>query len=162
VVELKNIKWLILDVDGVMTDGSLYYSSKGEQYKVFNVKDGLGIIRVKQLGVKVAVISGRGCDALLVRLNELGFDEILVNRPDKGSAFNDLYKKYGDTVNNSACIGDDLPDLELFQMCKIGIAVNDAVAEVKDKADLILSIAGGKGAVREACDLIYNAISSTD
>jgi len=157
VVELKNIKWLILDVDGVMTDGRLFYSSQGEEYKVFNVKDGLGIFNVKQLGIKVAVISGRGCSALQYRLDELGVDEVIMNRPDKGSAFQSLYDKYGDSILKSVCIGDDLPDLELFQRCKVGIAVNDAVNEVKKLADIVLNTKGGYGAVREACDLLCRA-----
>jgi 3-deoxy-D-manno-octulosonate 8-phosphate phosphatase (KDO 8-P phosphatase) len=157
VVELKNIKWLILDVDGVMTDGRLIYSSQGEEYKVFNVKDGLGILNVRRLGVKVAVISGRGCQALKFRLDELGIDEIIMNRPDKGSAFKWLREKYGDSTLDSVCIGDDLPDLELFESCKVGVAVNDAVEEVKKAASILLNQKGGCGAVRELCDLLCKA-----
>lgn len=151
----KGIKWVFFDVDGVMTDGRLYYSSAGEEYKVFNVKDGLGILNLKSLGIKVGVISGRGCDALLRRLEELKFDEVLINRPDKGNAFDDLRTKYGDEVFSSVCVGDDLPDLELFQKCRFGLAVNDATTEVIETADLVLKRKGGYGAVREACDLIF-------
>lgn len=151
----KGIKWVFFDVDGVMTDGRLYYSSAGEEYKVFNVKDGLGILNLRSIGVKVGVISGRGCEALDRRLKELGFDEILTNRPDKGRAFDTLLEKYGDEIKNSACVGDDLPDLELFERCRFGFAVNDAVDELIDGADLVLKKNGGYGAVREACDLIY-------
>lgn len=151
----RGVKWVFFDVDGVMTDGRLYYSSTGEEYKVFNVKDGLGILNLKSLGIKVCVISGRGCDALLRRLEELKFDEVLINRPDKGNAFDDLRKKYGDEVLDSACVGDDLPDLELFSKCKFSIAVKDAVPEVSSCADIVLEKNGGNAAVRELCDLIY-------
>lgn len=156
-VELENVKWLILDVDGVMTDGMLFYSSNGEEYKVFNVKDGLGIMNVKKLGVKVAVISGRGCEALQYRLDELGIDEIFMNRPDKGAVFELLVEKYGSEVLESICVGDDLPDLQLFKRCNASVAVNNAVDEVKERADIVLCRAGGDGAVREICDLICKA-----
>jgi len=150
----KDIKWVFFDVDGVLTDGRLYYSSAGEDYKVFNVKDGLGILNLKALGIKVGIISGRGCEALLRRLEELKIDEVLINRPDKANAFEDLRVKYGDEILNSVCVGDDLPDLELFQKCRFGLAVSDAVTEVIERADLVLERKGGYGAVREACDLI--------
>ncbi len=151
----KGVNWVFFDVDGVLTDGRLYYSSVGEEYKVFNVKDGLGILNLKSLGIKIGVISGRGGDALLRRLEELKVNEVVINRPDKGNAFNELLKKYGDEVLNSVCVGDDLPDLELFQKCRFGFAVNDAVPEVIEHADIVLKKNGGYGAVREACDLIF-------
>ena len=161
-LDLKNIKWLILDVDGVMTDGRLYYSGNGEECKVFNVKDGLGIFRVRQAGIKVAVISGRGNHALRLRLEELKIDEILMKRPDKGAAFDELYKKHGDGFLDSLCLGDDLPDLELFQRCRYGIAVADAVQEVASSADLVLSKKGGEGVVRELCDLLYQCCKRSE
>lgn len=157
-LEFHDIKWLILDVDGVMTDGRLLYSSSGEEYKIFNVKDGLGIHNLKRAGIRVAVISGRGCAALMVRLNELAIDEKIINRPDKGKVFDELYKKYGDELLDSICVGDDLPDLELFSRCKYGAAVSDAVSEVKASADLVLHSAGGQGAVRELCDSICSSL----
>lgn len=153
-MNLNGTKWLFLDVDGVMTDGRLYYDASGEQIKVFNVKDGLGIKNVRDAGVKVGIISGRGCEALLRRLEELECDEIYVNRPDKGKVFQELKEKYGDEVLDSVCLGDDLPDLELYEACRYGIAVNDAVDELIDCADLVLKRKGGEGAVRELCDLL--------
>jgi 3-deoxy-D-manno-octulosonate 8-phosphate phosphatase (KDO 8-P phosphatase) len=156
-IKFDCVKWLILDVDGVLTDGRLYYSDKGEEYKVFNVKDGLGISRLRERGVKVAVISGRGNKALKNRLVELFIDEIILNRPDKGNVFRELFLKHGDEITHSICLGDDLPDLELFQECRYSVAVADAVNDVMNSADLILRKKGGDGAVRELCDILVKS-----
>jgi 3-deoxy-D-manno-octulosonate 8-phosphate phosphatase (KDO 8-P phosphatase) len=153
---LSELKWLFLDVDGVLTDGRLFYSPTGEKFKIFNVKDGLGLKRLKATGVKVGVISGRGNKALLNRLEELKIDEIIMNRPDKGNVFKELTQKIGNDINYSAIIGDDLPDLELFRLCAVSIAVKDAIDAVKDMADIVLTKDGGDGAVREACELIID------
>lgn len=146
--------WLFLDVDGVMTDGTLIYSSLGEEIKKFNVLDGLGIMKVLNSGTKVAVISGRGCEALRKRLEELKITEVFLNYPNKVKAFEALYEKYGDEIKNSAHIGDDEPDLDLFALVKYKVTVPNAHDSVLSAADLILSKRGGEGAVREFCDKI--------
>lgn len=150
----KNLKWVFFDIDGVMTDGNLYYSANGEELKVFNVKDGHGLKMLKNSGIKIAIISGRGNEALKNRLEEMKIDIAVYNRSDKGLAFDELEKKLGSEIRNSICVGDDLPDLELFERCKLGFAVANAVDEVKEKADYILKTDGGKGAVREVCEMI--------
>lgn len=154
---LKNIKWVIFDIDGVMTDGKLYYGSSGEELKVFNVKDGHGLKMLKNAGVKMAVISGRGTKALEQRVKEMKIDVAIYNRSDKGVAFDELEKKFGSEIKNSICVGDDLPDLELFEKCKLGFAVANAVDEVKEEANFILKNNGGEGAVRELCEMVVKA-----
>jgi YrbI family 3-deoxy-D-manno-octulosonate 8-phosphate phosphatase len=149
-------EWGIFDVDGVFTDGSLFYGPNGEMFKVFNVKDGHGIKLLKKLGIKMAVISGKGDLAVEKRLNDLQFDDYIFNRNDKGAALDELAKKHGDSIYNSFCIGDDLPDLELFNKCKFSFAVGDAVSEVKNNADHLLKQKGGKGAVREMATYILD------
>lgn len=144
---LKNIQWVIFDIDGVMTDGKLYYGSSGEELKVFNVKDGTGLKMLKKAGIKMAVISGRGTRALEQRVREMKIDVATYNRSDKGLAFDELEKELGSEIRNSICVGDDLPDLELFEKCKLGFAVANAVDEVKEKADFVLKTNGGEGAV---------------
>lgn len=154
---LNEIEWVFFDIDGVMTDGRLYYGPNGEEFKVFNVKDGLGLKLLKEVGVKLAVISGRGNKALAKRLNELSFDIIIVNRNDKGKVFDELKSKIGSEIENSICVGDDLPDLELFDRCRMGFAVFNAMHVVKEKSNYVLTTKGGHGAVRELCDMIVEA-----
>lgn len=148
------LDWLFLDVDGVLTDGRLVYTENGEETKIFHVLDGYGIMKVLLSGIKIAIISGRGCLALERRLAELNVTEVYTNCPQKEVAFNSLLKKYGDEVYNSAHIGDDEPDLALFKFVKFKVAVANAHDKVLSEADLILKRNGGYGAVREFCDLI--------
>ncbi|AGR76976.1 3-deoxy-D-manno-octulosonate 8-phosphate phosphatase [Aliarcobacter butzleri 7h1h] len=156
---LREIEWVFFDVDGVMTDGKLYYGPNGEEHKVFNVKDGHGLKMIKDAGIKIAVISGRGNDALLQRLSEMKFDIIKINRSDKGNVFNELFEEYGNQIENSIAIGDDIPDLEIFARTKLGFAVANAVTEVKNQADVILDTNGGEGAIRELCEIILSSRS---
>jgi 3-deoxy-D-manno-octulosonate 8-phosphate phosphatase (KDO 8-P phosphatase) len=148
------LDWLFLDVDGVLTDGRLVYTENGEETKIFHVLDGYGIMKVLQSGIKVAIISGRGCLALEHRLTELNVTEVYTNCPQKEVAFNSLLKKYGDEVYNSAHIGDDEPDLALFKFVRCKVAVANAHDSVLNEADVVLKRNGGHGAVREFCDLI--------
>ncbi len=152
--KIIELEWLLLDVDGVLTDGSIIYDDNGKEIKRFNVKDGYGITLLKETGIKVGVISGRGGKALQKRLNEMRLDDVSLNNPKKAKALKELEKKYGNSIYKSAFIGDDLPDLEVFNSVSIKVAVSNAVNEVKNNADIVLSNSGGDGAVREFCDLI--------
>ena len=158
---IAKIKWLFLDVDGVLTNGTLVYSSNGEEIKLFSVYDGHGIKMIRDMGVKVGVVSGRGSRALEFRLRELEIDCVVMNRNDKAKAFEEIAEKFGKSVYQSAHIGDDLPDLEIFKSVDIKIAVNNAVEQVRQAADLCLNKNGGNGAVREFCDL-YLAYQNND
>ena len=156
-INLKKIKWIFLDVDGVLTDGRLFYTKDGEEIKVFHVHDGYGIQMIRSLGIQVGVISGRGCPALEMRLTELGVDYFILNRNDKREALNEIASIFGSDVYLSAHIGDDIPDLKIFENILIKVAVKNAVAEVANAADICLSKKGGYGAVREFCDMVLDA-----
>ena len=154
--KLKNlkIKLLILDVDGVLTDGKLYYSDSGIETKSFDVKDGLGLKLLLKRGVEIAIISGRKSIATKNRMRDLGIKHVYLGISDKTIVFNRLKKNLGIKNENIACVGDDLPDFPLMQEVGFSIAVKDAVPKVCAIADYITKATGGNGAVREVCELL--------
>lgn len=154
---LKYIKLLILDVDGVLTDGGIVYSDNGSETKVFNVKDGLGIKLLMEAGIHLGVITGRRSKALSDRCKELGVDLIYDGVANKADALNRILERTGFSVEEVACIGDDLPDLALMKRTGLSIAVADAHATLRENADMITSAKGGRGAVREVCEAILKA-----
>lgn len=157
-INWKDVKLLVLDVDGVLTDGSLYYNKKGEALKRFNVRDGLGIKRIMEEGIKTAVISGRYSKISRNRLKELGVDIILEGVYTKTEALRKVQKRYGDIdFDEIAYIGDDVNDIEIMKMVAFPVAVSDAVDAVKNVARFITKSGGGEGAVREVCDLILKS-----
>ncbi|MGA9854451.1 MAG: HAD-IIIA family hydrolase [Gammaproteobacteria bacterium] len=151
------VQLVIFDVDGVFTDGHLYYGVDGEELKVFHVRDGHGIKSLLQQGVQVAVISGRSSMAVTRRMQELGVQHVFQGDDDKLPIFGKLLKKLGLSAEQTACVGDDLADLPLMQAAGTAIAVADAQPEVRAQADWCTQTAGGDGAVREVCDLILAA-----
>ncbi|EKE00709.1 MAG: hypothetical protein ACD_21C00285G0003 [uncultured bacterium] len=153
----KNIKLLILDVDGVLTDGKLYISDTGIESKSFHVQDGLGLKLLLDNAVDVAVISGRKSNATKKRLRDLGIKHAYYGVEDKTKPFNGLKKKLRIKNENIACMGDDLPDLPIMQQVGFSIAVANAVSKIRKAANYITKNKGGDGAVREACDLILNS-----
>ena len=154
---LKNIKLLLLDVDGVLTDGDIIYSDNGSETKIFNVKDGLGIRLLMEAGIHLGIITGRRSNALSRRCKELGIDLIYDGIADKADALNRMLERTGFSVEEVACIGDDLPDLVLMRRTGFSIAVADAHAILRENADMITSAKGGRGAVREVCEAILKA-----
>jgi len=142
---LAAIRLLVLDVDGVMTDGRLHYDAQGREAKVFHVHDGHGIKQVMRAGIKVAVISGRHSKAV-----ETG-------QENKTGAFTEITTQLGIPPAAVACVGDDEPDLPIMQIAGLGIAVADAQPTVRERADWCTSLGGGRGAVREVCDLLIAA-----
>lgn len=155
----KNIRLLVLDVDGVLTDGSLFFTILGESMKVFHIHDGLGIKMLLQNGFMVAIITGRTVEATMKRLQELGVDEEYVYQgiDDKLTILDEIVAKLQLDYTQVAYMGDDLPDLPCVQKVGLGIAVNDAVQELRQEARLVTKTAGGRGAVREVCDLLLLA-----
>jgi len=151
------IKLLILDVDGVMTDGRIIVNDLGQEIKYFNVKDGLGLRLLMKAGIDVVIISGRKSKTVEYRAKGLGIKEVYQGIEDKESLCNKLVKKTGLNRNQVCCMGDDLPDIPMFNQSGFSIAVADAVTEVRDAADFITENRGGKGAVREVCELILKA-----
>lgn len=153
---MGRIRLLVLDVDGVMTDGRLHYGPGGAEYKSFNVRDGLGMKQALRAGIEVAIISGRGGEAVERRLQELGIRHVLLRQKDKRAALDGLLGELGIGLDDVACVGDDTPDLSIMQPCALGITVADAHPEVLAAADWTTSLAGGRGAVREVCDLLVS------
>jgi 3-deoxy-D-manno-octulosonate 8-phosphate phosphatase (KDO 8-P phosphatase) len=155
--KLKKIKLLILDVDGVLTDGRIVISAQGEAHKFFNVKDGLGIKLLHRMGMRIAVITGKNSAIVNKRLSDLGIDDVYQNQPNKIEAFDDLKHRYKLNNDQIAYIGDDLPDLPLIKRSGVAITVNDGHYLMHDHVDYVTQIQGGHGAVREAADLFFRA-----
>lgn len=153
----RNIKLLILDVDGVLTDGGIILDSSGKELKVFHVRDGHGLVMLGKAGVKAAIITGRKSGAVDRRARELGIKDVFQRCQDKIVAYEKLLAKYGLEDKDVAFIGDDVVDLALFARVGLSVAVADAVEEAREAAAYITSSNGGRGAVREVCDLILKA-----
>jgi 3-deoxy-D-manno-octulosonate 8-phosphate phosphatase (KDO 8-P phosphatase) len=151
------VRLVVFDVDGVFTDGCLYYGASGEELKVFHVHDGQGVKRLLKSGVAVAVISGRESAAVARRMQDLGVAHLFQGDEHKLPIFERLLKKLGLSADETACVGDDLPDLPLLERAGLAIAVPNALPEVKARAHRVTQAAGGRGAVREVCDLIMAA-----
>lgn len=152
--KLSAIRCVITDVDGVLTDGGLYYSSEGETLKRFNVKDGLAFSLAKSANIEIGILSGRDCPALRSRLKDLGIEHCRLGKLNKQKVLDDLLKEIGVTPQETAFVGDDLPDLECFSVCALGVTVADALPEIKKKADIVLKTNGGHGAFREFIDML--------
>lgn len=151
------IRLLVLDVDGVLTDGRLYYGPRGETLKVFHVRDGYGLRRLKDAGVQLAVISGRSSPAVLRRCRELGIDHVVQGADDKLAAFERLLARTGLRAAQCACIGDDVPDVPVLRAAGLSFAVADAHPEARRAAHFVTKLPGGRGAVREVCDRLLQA-----
>lgn len=153
----NDVRLLVLDVDGVLTDGRLYFSARGEQMKCFHVRDGAGIVRLLRAGLQVAVISGRSSRAVERRMSELGVTWVRQGIEDKQAALRELLEILGLTARSVACMGDDLADVPLLEAARLAVAVADAHPSVKSRAHFITQMSGGQGAVREVCDLILES-----
>ncbi len=154
---LQKIRLLLLDVDGVLTDGSIIYTDNQTETKVFHARDGLGIKMLHQGGIKTGIITGRSSPALLRRCRELGFDMVFDGIQDKLEVLDQIVSDTGYNTNEIAFIGDDLPDLPLLKKVGLAIAVADANRLVCQHADIITVTGGGRGAVREVCEMILKA-----
>jgi 3-deoxy-D-manno-octulosonate 8-phosphate phosphatase (KDO 8-P phosphatase) len=153
----KKIKLLILDVDGVLTDGSIILDNNGNELKSFHVRDGHGIKMLIQSGIRVALITGRTSEVVSRRASELGITDLFQKCYDKKIPYGKLAKKYLLDHDHIAYAGDDVVDIPVFRMCGLPITVADADHEVKKAARMVTHKAGGKGAVREICDLLLKA-----
>ncbi len=152
--KLKCIELLLLDVDGVLTDGGIIYNDDGSETKMFNVKDGLGLKLVMKAGIKVGIVTGRKSAALDHRCRDLGIRYTFEGIQDKAKILEKIAKQTGVAPEHTAYIGDDLPDLSLMRRVKLPIAVADAHQTVLENADWTTSAAGGCGAVREVCEAL--------
>ena len=150
----RAVKLLILDVDGVLTDGQLYFTADGEAHKVFNVRDGHGIRLLLHYGFKVAAVSGRSSPATACRLADLGVEKAYLGFRDKQAAVAELIAEYGVAMRQVACMGDDLPDLAVMTQVGFACAAADAHPEVVQHAHWVASAGGGRGAVRELSEVL--------
>ncbi|MFH1102717.1 MAG: HAD-IIIA family hydrolase [Pseudomonadota bacterium] len=154
---LKQVKLLAMDVDGVLTDGSIIYNEHGEEIKIFNVKDGLGIRFLIKAGLMVCIVTGRASGALLQRCRNLGIHHVYDGIADKAAILPVILKDMQVSAGEIAFIGDDLPDLPLMRQVGLSIGVSDAHDLIRQSADWITSAKGGAGAVREVCEMILNS-----
>ncbi len=155
--KLKQIKLLLLDVDGVLTDGAITYTDSGEQIKCFYSKDGLGLRLLMDAGIKVGIVTGRTSKALTHRCRNLGIDLIFDGIKDKSLALDQIVSQTGIPAYHIGFAGDDLIDLPAMSRAGVCFAVADAVEEVRNRADYICRLPGGRGAVREICEAILKA-----
>lgn len=153
----RKIKCLICDVDGVLTDGLLYLDNHGNELKAFQVQDGMGLKLLMAAGIEVAVITTARNAVIDHRMQQLGITHYFKGQVDKRNAFEELKTRLGFPNESFAYIGDDLPDLAIIQQVGLGIAVANAVSQVKEFATWETTQYGGKGAVREVCEMILAA-----
>lgn len=155
--KIKKTKLLLLDVDGVLTDGSIILGEPNRELKIFNIKDGLGIKLAQAGGIEIGIITGRTSEAVKKRADELAIKILYQGQQDKLTAYEQIKNNLGLKDEQIAYIGDDLNDLKLLQKVGLSIAVNDACDEIKAEAGYITKTLGGKGAVREVIELILKS-----
>jgi 3-deoxy-D-manno-octulosonate 8-phosphate phosphatase (KDO 8-P phosphatase) len=153
----SRIRLLVLDVDGVLTDGGLVFTASGEETKRFHVHDGLALVAARKAGLQVAVLSSRASAAVTRRMAELGVGEVHQGVADKGAALDALRERLGLGPGEVAVMGDDLPDLAAMGRAGMALAPANAVAEVKRAAHWVARRKGGEGAVREAIEMLLKA-----
>lgn len=158
--KIKRIKLLILDVDGVLTDGSINYTDDGREFKSFDVKDGHGIKLLMRSGVEVALITARESNAVAVRASDLGIKDVYQGRKEKLRAYEEILSNKGLSADETAYVGDDIIDLPVIRRAGFSAAVADAVGEVIEAVDYVTTRPGGRAAVRELTDLILKAQGS--
>lgn len=156
----RGIRLLVLDVDGVLTDGRIYMGPDGESLKVFHVRDGAGVVAAVRAGIAVAIISGRDSVAVRRRAAELGIRHVRQGVEDKAIALAELQRELGVTAAETACVGDDTPDLPMLENAGLAVAVADAHGALGPVVHWVTTASGGRGAVREVCDLLINARAS--
>jgi len=153
----EKIKLLILDVDGVLTDGGIYFTSNGDEIKRFNVQDGSGIRLMFHAEIPVAIITGRTSELVARRCADLGIEDVYQGALDKRIPYEELREKHSLSNDEICCIGDDLHDLPMLTRCGFPVAVANARDEVKEVARYVTQASGGDGAVREAIEKILRA-----
>ena len=153
----RAVRLAIFDVDGVLTDGTLYIGPQGEAMKAFNILDGHGVKMLQHAGIATAIISGRTSDAVAWRARELAIAHVHQGASDKVAVFEALAAKLSLAPEQCAFVGDDLPDLPVMRLCGLAVAVCNAAEAVKRSAHYVTRAHGGRGAVREFCELVLEA-----
>jgi 3-deoxy-D-manno-octulosonate 8-phosphate phosphatase (KDO 8-P phosphatase) len=155
--DLDKIDLLVVDVDGVLTDGRIILTPTGEEIKAFHVRDGSGMKYWKRVGKKLAIISGRSSQAVMLRAKELDVDAVRVGAKDKLPVYMQVLDDLGVSSERTAVIGDDLPDLPMMRECGFAVAVADGSEEVRQAADYVTKTAGGQGCVRETIEFLLKS-----
>jgi 3-deoxy-D-manno-octulosonate 8-phosphate phosphatase (KDO 8-P phosphatase) len=158
----RQVRLALFDVDGVMTDGTLFVSGQGESFKPFNILDGLGLKLLKSSGVATGILTGRSSAAVSTRAGELDIDHLIQGAHDKLRAYVELQQQLGLADEQICYMGDDLPDLPVLRRCGLALSPPGAVDEVRSEVHFVTRTRGGRGAVREACELIMRAQGSWD
>jgi 3-deoxy-D-manno-octulosonate 8-phosphate phosphatase (KDO 8-P phosphatase) len=153
-INYTDIKMVICDIDGVMTDGSIHINASGEFFKSFNVKDGIAIELLRSHNIITGVISGKTSPALVTRCRQLGFDEIITDCKNKLPALENICNKYQIKPEQTAFLGDDILDIPIFKKVSLAVAPADAHALALENADWVTSAKGGEGVVREFADAL--------
>ncbi len=152
--KIQKIKLLVMDVDGVLTDGTIALNNEGSEIKLFNVQDGYGLVLLREAGIKTAILSARSSGAVTIRGKDLKIDKICQDAYPKQGVYRQLIQELGLTDEDVCFVGDDLPDLAVLRRVGVAVAVPNAVGEVKEAAHYITKSHGGRGAVREIVELI--------
>lgn len=155
--QASHIKALVLDVDGILSDGFVTLTNTGDEIKSFDIRDGLGMKLVQQAGLKVIIITGRKSNIVDKRMSDLGVDLVFQGREDKGTALREACAELGLQPQDCLYMGDDWPDLSAFAIAGMKITVPNGHLEVRRRADLVTQAMGGRGAVREVCDMLLQA-----
>ena len=153
----RNIRIAIFDVDGVLTDGTLYYTDAGEEIKAFNVRDGHGLKMLQESGVRLAIITSRRSPGVELRARNLGIDLLYQGVHEKLGAFQDLLARLNLDASSASYMGDDIIDLPVLRRCGLALTVNDAPAIVRRHAHYVSAAGGGRGAVRELVEALLSA-----
>jgi 3-deoxy-D-manno-octulosonate 8-phosphate phosphatase (KDO 8-P phosphatase) len=155
--QARQVRLLVCDVDGVLSDGRIYLGNQGEEFKTFHTKDGFGLKALRDIGIEVGIITGRSSRIVSDRMTALGIEHVYQGQGDKLPAFQDLLDELGLEACQAAYIGDDVIDIPVMQACRLGVAVADAHPLAQRAAGYITRLRGGEGAVREVCDLLLQA-----
>ncbi len=153
----KSIKLIGFDVDGIMTNGQLYFSSRGEEMKSFHVRDGLGIKLLQRVGIETCIITGRHSEIVNTRARELNISHVFQGVDDKLGCFEKLIKQLRLSWEECAYMGDDLQDLPILKRCAVSLTVAEAPTLIRNQVDWIASVGGGEGAVRQAAEFLLSS-----
>lgn len=155
--QARHVQALVLDVDGILSDGFVTLTNTGDELKSFDIRDGLGMKLVQQAGIKVIIITGRKSNIVEKRMGDLGVDLIFQGREDKGVALREACAQLNLKPEDCLYMGDDWPDLSAFAIAGMKVTVPNGHVEVRRRADLVTQAYGGRGAVREICDMILSS-----
>ncbi|MEQ1088483.1 KdsC family phosphatase [Acinetobacter seifertii] len=155
--QARHLQALVLDVDGILSDGFVTLTNTGDEIKSFDIRDGLGMKLVQKAGMKVIIITGRKSNIVDKRMSDLGVDLVFQGREDKGSALREACAQFNILPSDCLYMGDDWPDLSAFAIAGMNVTVPNGHEEVRRRAHLVTQAMGGRGAVREVCDMLLIA-----